>query len=215
MLVGLFCRPVAVVTWLLQLACAKSGGLLSYGADNLTTIGLFYLMIAPFPDPWSIDRILRPRTHGGPRLLGFHRRALQLHLCLIYFFGGLTKCLGAGWWNGTNIWRSLTIPPFNVLPIHWVASVGFLLLPAGVAICLLEVTYPILIWWRPLRKAVLVMICVMHLAIALLMGMVLFGTIMIILNLAAFWSFKDKPVVTSYFGTGVADGFKAANTFLT
>ena len=39
MLVGLFCRPVAVVTWLLQLACAKSGGLLSYGADNLTTIG--------------------------------------------------------------------------------------------------------------------------------------------------------------------------------
>jgi hypothetical protein len=134
---------------------------------------------------------------------------------LIYFFGGLTKCLGAGWWNGTNIWRSLTIPPFNVLPIHWVASVGFLLLPAGVAICLLEVTYPILIWWRPLRKAVLVMICVMHLAIALMMGMVLFGTIMIILNLAAFWSFKDKPVVTSYFGTGVADGFKAANTFLT
>ena len=49
-----------------------------------------------------------------------------------------------------------------------------------------------------------------------MMGMVLFGTIMIILNLAAFWSFsKDKPVVTSYFGTGVADGFKAANTFLT
>lgn len=215
MLLGLFCRPVAVVTWFLQLACAKSGGLLSYGADNLTTIGLFYLVVAPFPDPWSIDSILRRRSTPDSRLLGFHRRALQLHLCLIYFFGGLTKCLGAGWWNGTNIWRSLTIPPFDVLPIHWVASLGFLLPAAGIAICLLEVTYPFLIWWRPLRKAVLVAICAMHLGIALLMGMVLFGAIMIILNLAAFWPFKKKPVPTSYCGTGVADGSKAANTFLT
>ena len=187
MLLGLFCRPVAVATWFLQLACAKSGGLLSYGADNLTTIGLFYLMIAPLPDPWSIDRILLHRTTSDPRLLGFQRRVLQLHLCLIYFFGGLTKCLGSGWWNGTNIWRSLTIPPFNILPIHWVASLGFLLPAAGIAICLLEVTYPFLVWWRPLRRVVLFTICAMHLGIAIMMGMVLFGAIMIILNLAAFW----------------------------
>ena len=186
MLLGLFCRPVAVATWFLQLACAKSGGLLSYGADNLTTIGLFYLMIAPLPDPWSVDRILLNRKARDSRLLGFHRRVLQLHLCLIYFFGGLTKCLGSGWWNGTNIWRSLTIPPFNVLPIHWVASFAVLLPVAGIAICLLELTYPFLVWWRPLRKAVLFAICAMHLGIAMMMGMVLFGVIMIILNLAAF-----------------------------
>ena len=192
MLMGLFCRPVAVVTWFLQLACAKSSGLLSYGADNLTTIGLFYLMIAPLPDPWSIDRILLHRTTSDPRLLGFHRRALQLHLSLIYFFGGLTKCLGSGWWNGTNIWRSLTIPPFNILPIHWVASLGFLLPAAGIALCLLDVTYPFLVWWRPLRKAVLFAICAMHLGIAMMMGMVLFGTIMIILNLAVFWPCEKR-----------------------
>lgn len=187
MLLGLFCRPVALATWFLQLACAESGGLLSYGADNLTTIGLFYLIIAPWPDPWSLDRILGPRPTGDPRASGFHRRVLQLHLCLIYFFAGLTKCLGAGWWNGTNIWRSLTIPPFDVLPIHWMASVGFLLPIAGITICLLELTYPFLIWWRPLRKTVLVAICALHLGIALIMGMVLFGTVMITLNLAAFW----------------------------
>lgn len=187
MLVGLFCRPVAVATWFLQLACAKSGGLFSYGADNLTTIGLFYLMIAPFPDPWSIDRRLFQRIASEARLLGFHRRVFQVHLCLIYFFSGLTKCLGSGWWTGSNIWRSLTIPPFNVLPIHSVASLGFLLPIAGMTICLLEVTYPFLIWWRPSRKAALVAICAMHFAIAMMMGMVLFGAIMIIFNMAAFW----------------------------
>lgn len=210
MLFGLFCRPVAVVTWFLQLACAKSGGLLSYGADNLTTIGLFYLVIAPFPDPWSIDRIFRQRATSDPRLLGFYRRVLQLHLCLIYFFSGLTKCLGAGWWNGTNIWRSLTIPPFNVLPIHWVASLGFLFPAAGIAICLLEVTYPLLIWWRPLRKSVLVAICAMHLGIALIMGMILFGAIMIILNLAAFWPYERSGFSSVTAATATKGWFPAA-----
>jgi len=204
MLLGLFCRPVAVATWFLQLACAKSAGLLSYGADNLTTIGLFYLMIAPFPDPWSIDRILLHRTIGDPRLLGFHRRVLQLHLCLIYFFGGVTKCLGSGWWNGSNIWRSLIIPPFNVLPLHWVATFGFLLPAAGIAICLLEVSYPFLIWWQPLRKPVLFAICAMHLGIAMMMGMVLFGAIMIILNLAAFWPYQESTEAEAATGTGQA-----------
>ncbi len=59
LILGLFSRPAAILTWFLQLACAKSGGLLSYGADNLITIGLFYLMIAPLPDPWSLDSLLR------------------------------------------------------------------------------------------------------------------------------------------------------------
>jgi hypothetical protein len=192
LLVGLFSRPVAVATWFLQLACAKSGGLLSYGADNLTTIGLFYLMIAPWPGPWSIDRVLLQRAASAPRLLGFHRRVLQLHLCLIYFFAGLTKCLGSGWWDGTNIWRSLTIPPFDLLPIHWVASLGALLPAAGMAICLLEVTYPFLIWRRSLRRPALFAICAMHLGIAMMMGMILFGAIMIILNLAAFWPDEES-----------------------
>ena len=50
LVVGLFPRASAFLAWFVQLACAKSGGLLSYGADNLITIGLFYLMIAPLYD---------------------------------------------------------------------------------------------------------------------------------------------------------------------
>ena len=187
LILGLFSRPAAILTWFLQLACAKSGGLLSYGADNLITIGLFYLMIAPLPDPWSLDSLLRYQTRRNPQLLGFYRRVLQVHLCLIYFFSGLTKCLGAGWWNGSNLWRSLTIPPFNVLPLHWVASLGFLLPAIGIAVCLLETTYPFLIWWGRTRKPVLYAICALHLGVGLFMGMYLFAGIMLVLNLAAFW----------------------------
>jgi hypothetical protein len=186
LLVGLFARPAAIVAWLLQLSAAKSGGLLSYGADNLITIGLFYLMIAPLPDRWSLDRWRRPGRERDPYRLGFHRRVLQIHLCLIYFFGGLTKCLGAGWWDGANLWRALTLPPFDVLPTSWVAALGPLLPFLGILVCLMETSYAFLIWPKWSRRTVLGGVCAMHIAIGLMMGMYLFALIMLVLNLAAF-----------------------------
>ncbi len=186
LVIGLFTRSAAIVAWFLQLAAAKTGGLFSYGADNFITIGLFYLMIAPHPDRWSWDWLRdRPRLPDLHRL-GFHRRVLQIHLCLIYFFSGLTKCLGAGWWDGENLWRALTSPPFDQLPIAIVASFSPLLPALGVFICLLEISYAFLIWPNWSRRAVLAGACAMHLAIALLMGMYLFGVIMLVLNVAAF-----------------------------
>jgi len=186
LLAGLFSRPAAIVAWLLQLSSAKSGGLLSYGADNLITIGLFYLMIAPLPDRRSLERWRRPARGIDPRMSGLHRRVLQIHLCFIYFFGGLTKSLGAGWWDGSNLWRALTEPPFNVLPTNWVAAGSALLPSLGILVCLIEISYAFLIWPKWSRRTVLFGICAMHIAIGLMMGMYLFALIMLVLNLAAF-----------------------------
>ncbi|PYJ39440.1 MAG: hypothetical protein DME84_01715 [Verrucomicrobia bacterium] len=57
---------------------------------------------------------------------------------------------------------------------------------AGIAICLLEISYPVFIWNRRTRGIWLMCICAMHLAIGLTMGMYLFASIMIVLNVAAF-----------------------------
>jgi hypothetical protein len=185
-LVAGFCsRTSAVTAWLLQLASVKSGGMFAYGADAFTTIGLFYLMLAP-QGTWSLHHRLCRKSEEDLRLSGFFRRLLQLHLCLIYFFGGLTKCLGSGWWDGSNLWRSLVRPPFNMLDPEMVAHGQMWLPVAGIAICLFEVGYPFFIWGRRTRPIWLVCICAMHLSIGLVMGMRLFASIMIILNLAAF-----------------------------
>lgn len=186
LLLGFFSRPAAVLAWFLQLAAAKSGGLLSYGADNFVTIGLFYLMIAPLPDRWALDARRQSQRKPGPHLIGFHRRILQIHLCFIYFFGGLTKCLGAGWWDGSNMWRALTSPPFDLVPIRLVASWSAVLPILGISVCLAETSYALLIWPRWSRRVVLGGICAMHIAIGLLMGMYLFALIMLVLNIAAF-----------------------------
>jgi len=168
------------------------------------------LMLSPLPDRYALDRRWRksqlkdrqwswraPRDMDGralrpsereraSQLLGFFRRVLQVHLCLIYFFGGLTKCLGSGWWNGTNIWRALTRPPFNILPPEVLVGWKYFLPVLGISICLIETGYPVFIWLKKTRMLWLICVLGMHIAIGLTMGMYLFALIMIVLNLAAF-----------------------------
>jgi hypothetical protein len=186
LLIGVACRFSAVLAWFLHLCAAKSGGFVSYGVDNFMTIGLFYLMLSPLPDGYSVDWRLRGLRPKNPQLLGFWRRVLQLHLCVIYFFSGLTKCLGTGWWDGSNIWRSLIRPPFNIIDPEILVRWRHLFPVAGIFICLLEIGYPFFIWNSKTRRIWLIGICAMHLGIGLMMGMYLFALIMIVLNMAAF-----------------------------
>jgi Vitamin K-dependent gamma-carboxylase len=186
LLFGLASRFCAVTCWFLHLSAVKSGGFISYGVDNFMTIGLFYLMLSPLPDRLSLDGWLRKGRLKTSRLTGFFRRVLQLHLSLIYFFSGLTKCLGVGWWDGSNIWRALTRPPFNVIPTEILVRWKYVLPILGISICMVEIGYPLFIWLRRTRLFWLGAVMAMHLAIGVTMGMYLFALVMMVLNLAAF-----------------------------
>jgi hypothetical protein len=208
LLAGFLSRSSAITAWFIHLCVAKSGGLVAYGVDNFMTIGLFYLMWSPLPDRWSIDWRRRGETQTkDPWLLGFFRRVLQVHLCIIYLTSGIAKCLGSDWWNGSNVWRALTRPPFDVLPAEILVH-GKLFFPlAGALICLLEASYPFLVWNRRTRLPSLLAICLMHLMIGLAMGMYLFGLVMIVLNLAAFgpdFSFRLEKIVPEWLKKGRA-----------
>jgi hypothetical protein len=186
LLMGLASRSCAILAWFLHLCAAKSGEFVSYGVDNFMTIGLFYLMLSPLPDQYSLDWRLRKSRPRDPQLLGFWQRVIQLHLCAIYFFSGLAKCLGSGWWNGSSVWRALIRPPFNIIDPEILVGWKYLFPVAGILICLLEIGYPVFIWSSKRRRIWLIGICAMHAGIGLTMGMYLFAFIMIILNVAAF-----------------------------
>jgi hypothetical protein len=186
LLVGFACRFSAILAWFLHLCAAKSGGFVSYGVDNFMTIGLFYLMLSPLPDRHSLDWQLRGLRSNNPQVLGFWRRMLQLHLCVIYFFSGFTKCLGPGWWDGSSVWRALIRPPFNVIDPERLVRWKYLFPVAGILIVALEIGYPFVIWSRKTGKIWLIGICAMHAGIGLTMGMYLFALVMIVLNIAAF-----------------------------
>jgi hypothetical protein len=186
LLAGILCRPAAVLVWFLYLCTTNSAALLSYGVDNFTSIGLFYLMLAPLPDQWSLDARIHRATPKDCRVQGFHRRVLQMHMCLIYFFGGIAKSVGVGWWNGTSLWRALTLPQLNVIPPD-LLIVGKNVLPVlGILVCIAETGYPFFIWPTKSRPVWFALIIGMHVAIGIAMGMYLFALIMVVLNTAAF-----------------------------
>jgi Vitamin K-dependent gamma-carboxylase len=186
LVVGLFSRTAAILTWFFHLCAVKSGGLLAYGMDNFTTIGLFYLMLSPLPDRCSLDYKFRNVGLKNPQLQGLFRRVLQVHLCIIYFFGGLAKCAGPDWWNGNSLWRSLTNAPFNIISPEILVKWKDFFPIAGISVWLIEIGYPFFIWSKRTRLAWLICVLLMHIGIGLFMGMYLFASVMIILNVAAF-----------------------------
>lgn len=194
LIVGWCARAASIAAWFLHLCVAKSGGLLSYGVDNFMTIGLFYLMLAPTTQTFSIWRKRRPKRAPDPHLLGFFRRALQIHLCLVYFFSGLSKALGRGWWDGTNIWRALIRPPFDLIPAEILVSAKFFLPAVGISILVVEIAYPLMISFRQTRMIWLALVCAMHVGIGLTMAMYLFGLVMIVLNIAGFGRFSRATI---------------------
>ena len=84
------------------------------------------------------------------------------------------------------MWRSLTRPPFNVIPHEVIVFLKPVLPLIGIAICVLETGYPLFIWLKRTRLMWLAGILTMHIAIGLAMGLYLFALVMIVLNLAAF-----------------------------
>jgi len=186
LLLGLLSRPASIVAWFVHLCAAESGGLLAYGADNIMTTALFYLMLSPLPDRHSFDHWIVKTKPKNPHVLGFWRRVLQVHLCFVYFIGGTAKFLGSGWWDGSNLWRALIRPPFNLVSPGFVIHFKYILPFLGISICLLEVSYPVFIWLKKTRRIWLACILAMHAAIGLLMGLYLFALIMIVMNVAAF-----------------------------
>lgn len=109
-----------------------------------------------------------------------------MHLCLIYFFGGITKCAGAGWWDGASIWYALIRPPFNLLSLAGLIAWKNLFPVLSISVCLLETGFLLLIWLPKTRAFWLLAVIAMHLAIGLALGLYLFALIMITLNVAAF-----------------------------
>jgi hypothetical protein len=77
-------------------------------------------------------------------------------------------------------------PPFDLISADILVRFKYVFPVAGVAIFLLEIGYAFLIWRRGVGRVWLIAILIMHVGIGLTMGMYLFASIMVVLNLAAF-----------------------------
>ncbi|QNL47906.1 hypothetical protein H8S90_13870 [Olivibacter sp. SDN3] len=146
----------------------------SYGADHISTSLLFYLVLLP---------------KRADFYCWLYIQTVRIHLCIVYFFGGLVKSLGNNWWNGEALWKALNLPYFNQYfqwDFDWLTGYPSLLLIGGVTVIVLELLYPFAMFNSYLRKPWLGAVILMHLIIAIVLNLLVFSLFMIVWNVAAF-----------------------------
>ncbi|MFK8113693.1 MAG: HTTM domain-containing protein [Rubripirellula sp.] len=197
--VGFLTRFTAPAAWFLQLMYLHrlTGAL--FGFDQIVTYSAMYLMFAPCGSSLSIDAWLRRRL--GTRLEGNRKlrwmfpaatpsvsaniltRVFQIHLCVIYLFGGLAKARGESWWNGTAVWYSVGNYEYQSLDMTWIANYPKFFSAMTHATLFWEIFYCALVWPKRTRPIALGIAVAVHAGIAGFLGMITFGLMMIAANM--------------------------------
>jgi hypothetical protein len=186
---GLFTRVTSILSFLITLSyCHRLTGSL-FGLDQINLFLVMYLMLAPSGSVWSLDRWLamrrQPKLAEPPpaTMTNVAMRLLQVHLCVIYLFGGIGKARGDLWWDGSAVWFAIANLEYQSLDVTWLVHWPWLVALLTHVTLFWELFYPVLIWPRLTRPIFLALAFAVHGGIALALGMKTFGLAMIIANL--------------------------------
>jgi hypothetical protein len=184
-----------------------------FGLDQINGLLVLYLAVGPSGTAYSFDRLIaRWRGRAGESrqsvLANVATRLIQLHMCIIYLFAGMGKLLGPGWWNGEAIWGSVASYEYQSMDLVWLVHYPVLVNLLTHLTVAFELSYSALVWPRITRPLVILTAIGLHLGIAFGMGMMTFGTIMIIANL----SFVSPRLVRALIDENLARWRKPATT---
>lgn len=150
----------------------------SYGVDYLAQTGLFFSLLFGGRKALQLKRL-------GLTSLG--ATLFRLQLTFVYFFAGLGKAFGETWWNGEAVWKAIHQPigdSYFSVPLS-AYCYEYLWVLLGIITILLELCYP-LVWIKKIFRPLIINgIILMHIGIALSMGLLHFALLMIWYNLCA------------------------------
>jgi predicted GIY-YIG superfamily endonuclease len=189
---------VPLAWWMTLMVCHRMTGFL-FGLDQVVMMLAMYLIPTCSGCLWSVDARLAQsglleRLPGwkawlfpsrDPRSsVSLATRLMQIHLCIVYLFGGLAKLRGEMWWDGSAMWFSAAAYEYQSLDLTWLGRFPTVAAIVTHVTIFWETFYCFLIWnrrWRPVMLATAVAV---HGGIALFLGMITFGSMMLVANLA-------------------------------
>jgi hypothetical protein len=223
--VGWKTRTVSVVAWAVTITyCHRLQGVL-FGFDQVLAMLAMYLMLSRCGDAYSMDVWLANRSSRQPRQgrgadRGVDRgadpcvannvatRLLQVHLCVIYMFGGLAKVRGETWWDGSAMWNAVANLEYQTLDMTFLGRAPWLLSMLALVVLFWETFYCALVWPRWSRPIVLALAFLVHAGIGLALGMLTFGAAMITLNVC----FLEPDFVDRWLATARSRVVKVVGT---
>ena len=175
---GKWVRASLFVAWVLSVNLTLGALGITNGGYHLINLLLFAAFLIGKPQPnapstkWQvIDRLAAQ--------LGFLGARVQV--ALLYAVAGLYKLFGADWQAGEAMYYILNVEAFR---LPWMADMvdenGLLLQLATWLAMSYQLAFPVLVWFRKLRWPVLLAGTLMHLFIAVGMGLMDFGFAMLV-----------------------------------
>ena len=182
--VWLLTRPAACIALAGYVSAVNRAPLNTFGFDDVLGIMLVPLIIGTAGARLSVDSIFWKKQSAPNTETTIALRLIQVHLCILYFFSGCGKLLGASWWEGTALWGAVANIQYRTIDLTFLAWHPLLINALTLGTLFWEVSYSALIWPRLTRPLVLAMAVFVHLGIGLTMGMMEFGIAMLIANMA-------------------------------
>jgi hypothetical protein len=155
------------------------------GGDNLLNQFLFFscFLSASYLITDSKIKTLKIFIHNMACM------AVITQVCLLYFLSGLAKYYSADWLTGAALADLQQIKHFNLYnPGYLRLPYSFLFL-LNYLVMIYQLGFPILIWFKKIKKPILIIGVCMHLYIGFVMGLVEFSLVML-LPYIYFWRFK-------------------------
>jgi hypothetical protein len=184
---GLFTRWTSILALVVVISFAHRVPAAMFGLDQINAMLTLYLAIGPSGQALSLDRWLARRRLGplapaptpspGANLA---LRLINVHMCVIYFFAGISKLQGESWWAGEAIWRAMANLEYQTIDMTWMAGYPWLINLATHVSVLWELFFCTLIWRPRLRPWMLAGAVVLHVGIGACLGMWTFALIMLV-----------------------------------
>lgn len=191
LMVGFQTRVASVCAWFMTISYAHRLPTALYGLDQINGFLSMYLMFGDSGARYSIDALLKKRRYADSAVLSNVRpgvgtniaiRLIQVHLCVLYFFSGISKLQGETWWDGSALWGAIANLEYQTIDLTWMVNYPRVINLLTHVTIVWEILYCATIWNRYTRPVTLLMAVPVHLGIALSFGMITFGTIMLVAN---------------------------------
>ncbi len=186
---GLCTRVTSILSLLVVISFAHRVPQATFGLDQINAMLTLYLAIGPSGQALSLDRLIAGRRKGRGQALSWPApsaganlalRLINVHMCVIYFFAGISKLQGESWWTGEAMWRAFSNLEYQSIDMTWLAWHPWLLNLVTHVSVLWEVLFCVLIWQPRLRPLMLAGAVVLHVGIGACLGMWTFGLIMLV-----------------------------------
>ena len=205
---GMATPVTAWLAYIITVSYAYRAQMANFGLDQINAMLAFYLAIGPCGASLSFDRWWRTRQAqktGQPidppkpsAAANLSLRLIQVHLCIIYLFAGISKLQGELWWNGFAVWNAAANLEYQSGDLTWLAYVPWFCNLLTIGTIFWEISFWALVWNKTLRLPVLLIGVLMHLGIGAFLGMWTFGLAMIFAYLS-FIPPESAPGILRFF----------------